>query len=464
VTALLITLVYLTIVAGVGRGVARFLRLDSALPFAAERLAVAFGIGSVWLTSWIFWCGLAGFPFSRVTAAVGCFPLLLGWRRRTRRATAPADPGSVLDRSWIRVGLGVLVAVAVLRAAAVSFADPVHGWDAVSNWQLKARAFYEDQGIGLLMRSDTHHVNYPLHVPLSSALYYFFRGTVDDFLVQALSYAWYLSILAVSFGGVRRVAGRGAALLAVAVLGAAPALVSEFSKTQADGPLAFLFLVAGLSLLRYSVTANPAELRLTGIFLYGCMWTKNEGMIQALAGVAIGAALAVRRGRLRDVAGLAPVLLIIPWLLVVTTLPAQKHQLSSLLGGGVLAALQRVPVVALRLAEEALHPRWLFVWPVLLLLIGMSRRAMIRSWPVVLLTGVTLLTYLGVYVVTDQDYLWLVQTSLPRLLLHLMPTSVVLVAYLIAAARGLRPGWAGPIGTARVLASPAPDSLQSRRR
>jgi len=443
VIALLITLVYLTIVAGVGRGVARVLRLDPALPFAGERLAVAFGIGSVWLTSWIFWCGLLGFPFSRVTAAAGCFPLLLGWRRRTRPATAPADPEGVLDASWIRVGLGLLVAVAVLRTAVVVFADPVHGWDAICNWQLKGRAFYEDQGIGLLMRSDTHHVNYPLHVPLASALYYFFRGTVDDFLVQALSYAWYLSILAVSFAGVRRVAGRGAALLVVAFLGAAPALVREFSKTQADGPLAFMFLVAGLTLLRYSATANPAELRLTGIFLYGCMWTKNEGMIHALAGVAIGAALAVRRDRIRDVAGLAPVLLIIPWLLLVATLPAQGHQLSGILGSGVPAALERVPAVALRLAEEALHPRWLFLWPMLLLLIGLSRRAMIRSWPIVLLTGVTLLTYLSVYVVTNQDYLWLMQTSLPRLLLHLTPASVVLVVYLIASAWGSRPGWAG---------------------
>jgi hypothetical protein len=200
---------------------------------------------------------------------------------------------------------------------------------------------------------------------------------------------------------------------AAALLGATPAVVESMPVALADLPFALMVLGAGLAL----AGDGPADLRQAGVFLYGALWTKNEGATLALAGVALAAARALRAGRARELAGLAPVALSVPWIAYRVALGARTEEL---VGAGLHPG--RLLDVATALAAEALEPRWLLLWPSVVLV------AAVRPRPGV--AGLLLLAQLGayvvVYLVTGTDHLWLLQTTRSRLLLHLAPLATVL--------------------------------------
>jgi hypothetical protein len=133
--------------------------------------------------------------------------------------------------------------------------------------------------------------------------------------------------------------------------------------------------------------------------------------------VALAAARALRAGRARELAGLAPVALSVPWIAYRVALGARTEEL---VGAGLHPG--RLLDVATALAAEALEPRWLLLWPSVVLV------AAVRPRPGV--AGLLLLAQLGayvvVYLVTGTDHLWLLQTTRSRLLLHLAPLATVL--------------------------------------
>jgi len=398
-------LLVLALLLAAGGGLARALGLFTARTSRPSRLALAFVTGWLAATTGLFLLALCGVRLGVGAAVAVLGPCLIGW---LRRAPAPA-PRPALGFVG-GAGVAVLLLVAA-RAAVVCCAEPVTVGDAWLNWQLKARAFYEDRTLAVLgvEPAQVGHRDYPLHVPLSSTLFHLLMGRPDDLLAKLAHLAGYLSILALVAGALPGAAGPWAA----ALLGATPAVVQSVPVALADLPFALMVLGAGLAL----AGDEPADLRQAGLFLYGGLWTKNEGATLALAGVALAALRAPRTGRARDLAGLAPVVLFVPWIAYRVSLGLRTEEL-------VNAGFQprRLPDVGAALAAEALKPEWLLLWPALVLLVAVRPRPGAA--------GALLLAQLGayvlVYLVAGTDHLWLLQTTRSRLLLHLAPLATVL--------------------------------------
>jgi hypothetical protein len=348
---------------------------------------------------------------------------------------------------------GSAVALAALAAAlaatvvfAVAFADR-HPWglgDAIAIWNLRAaelwRTWKGDHGLAFAIPAS--HPDYPVLLPASVARLWAYAGREAPDAGFAIALAFVL-------GGTLALAAaawavRGPAAGAVAgcgLLGTAGwHLVGAWQI--ADVPLA-AFLLLALALLLVAeddrVDVRGATL-LAGAALGCAAWTKNEGLLLALVVVATRlAADLVSKGRretLRRIVRLA-VGAAVPLFALAAfreRVPASANDLvAGSLGGAALARMVepgRLAAVLHGMLDGFLALGWgAAVLLVLLLVLRPSPSRLARSagFQALLLA---LLGYVAVFLATPKPLAWHLETAANRLLLHLWPSTVLLlVAY-----------------------------------
>ncbi len=374
-----------------------------------------------------------------------------GFRRKTLPAQAAAAGAPPLR--WVRplamiIGaMGVLILGAQIIAAR---AAPYGQWDAFSIWNLRARFF---AGPG---ESWKHAVNtivvemHPEYPPLlSSAVAAFWKltGTAGEAavpLILSLAFFWAAAALLVASVAVLR--GTAVAVLGALALATAAPLLEQSTWQYADIPLAYYFL-ATLGLLALAAAEAEAEkalLPLSGLFAGFAACTKNEGIPFLAVVPALWALLVWRKqggGALRRNLGLwgagaaGPALLLAAFKIFIApaigplggqsfaqladklTNPARYQMILASSFDGLLELGRGPSHPLLILAALALALR--FVPP------G-ARRPAAACGAVV---AVMLAVYWGVYLVTPNDLTWLLNTSLVRLYVQLLP-GLLLAAFL----------------------------------
>jgi hypothetical protein len=340
------------------------------------------------------------------------------------------------------MALALLVASLVACAVVVRerFATLPHGeWDASAIWNLKAAflaAPSEHWVDGFTMAIGWSHPDYPLLVSASVARLWTFASNHSTAAPMAFASVVLLSTMLTMGGALLRTSGYVGMALGIGLL-LVPEYVFYATTQGADVPMA-LFVLTGVALL--SGPPDPGRLALAGAASGFAAWTKNEGLISALAVlVAYGAATvhsdgwrtALHRTKLFGL-GLLPIFAVL--VLFSKTLATSSDLLQGIAATQPLEKIenwQRHQFVARYMADVFFHwGRWPVVSPMWFALAwSMAGLVRIRRLPTAALTGtmtvaIMILAYYTVYILTPLDLNWHLRTSWPRLMSQVWPTVV----------------------------------------
>jgi len=410
-----------------------------------ERVALAFGLG-VALSSCAFfaarWSGLGPRAYMLLEPIVAIAIGLVAVRQSSPAASAPR-PDRQRDAGHIAVVAATALMVMALLAMVIllrnTLAHPNGAWDAWMIWNTRGAFLAEPSGAWLDgFDAALAHPDYPLLVPGSVARGWVWVGTRAWWVPASLSVGFTIATAVLLVASVWRRQGAALASASMALL-VAPEFLSQGTAQLADVPLAF-YAVAAVLLL-HDAPVSTVRTVLAGV-LCGCAaWTKNEGLVLAVALPAITVLLVfVRRGRAvaADAAadlviGAGPLLVLLTMFKLMLVPP--NDVVSGVLAPGALrywADTARVQFVLREMGGGLLA--W-GGWPVqgmtfvLLVVTALGARAPLwrvrpRMSSAAVLLGVQLAGFFAVYVMTPQSVAWHVQTSWPRLITQVWPTMV----------------------------------------
>ncbi len=276
-------------------GVPLALALDSRLRGAALA-GVSFLLGAGAAGLHLFVLSVLRVPWSRTSVLLAMAPLfLLGVRRQSRRSGTYQSGGSA-------TALLDLVTIAIVVGYAIfALWAPPYEWDFYGIWGLKARWFFETDGMNWVTVPHIGKADYPVLVPLLFDFVAVMTKTWND-----ATFGWiYVGLCASMLAILRGMFADERKHPALATLAIAFPVLNLWIGLAEAGVMAFG--CAGLLLIRRgSITLGAVMLGLAA-------WCKNEGLALIIVS-AIALFIATRK--LRDVVKLWPALaLIAPWII-----------------------------------------------------------------------------------------------------------------------------------------------------
>jgi hypothetical protein len=426
---------YVTLFAA-GLGVAMFCLRDSARVNAIECAALSwlFGAGVVSLLLW-----LGGIVFSglvlQLFVTLACVVLgFIAWRIKKTNAIRFILPRPSNRLEWI---LASLLALELITIFFVSLKHTL-GWDGLFNWEIKAR--YAFLNSGALPQSyyaspgrAFSHPEYPLAIPFTELWLYLWMGAPHQFWIKTIFPLFYISGALLLAMFITRLTGkRWLGLLIALLMPFVPFLTASpggVTVGYADVPLAVFYVVALGYLLCLSESDSEPALFLFASTLMFVPWVKSEGVILWALLALLGLIVGFVRHRIRAfvIATLPGLLLIISWRVYLkamhTILPSDfAHPTFELLTRN----LNRLGTIFRVLLAEASEPsHWSIFW--LLAIVAIIYLVAARKFSRLIL-AIGLLGPLALYLATYLFSAWPsytahITSSLPRLLLQLMPAT-----------------------------------------
>jgi hypothetical protein len=426
-----------------GYGVLNSLAPTLALA-AGERWAVAYLLGTG--GGAILWFLLS--PIYRAVSprlAITVVALGIGLYGHVRRPAYPPpdrSEGSSLAERML-MGLFIIQSAAMIVAA---MRTPL-GWDAVFNFEIKARLALENSPRGQLPLSylsdasrSWSHPQYPLVVPFAELWVYSWLGHVDQMAIKILFPLFYLCLIAMMCGAVRRVAGGVPAVGCAIALGLLPPMTLQPGAVSgyADVPLAAAFAGA-VSLTMLGVARGRRDaIWLAAALSAVAAWTKTEGIVLAisLGLTALAARLFAERSdsqvSVRVLASLVyvPLLVIGPWLWLQQAYGQRAGDFDQISLATTSANLHRLPGILTFVGAELLRPgHWATLWPAFvasLWIMIRTRNASSSDWLMAGSVVMPLVAYSLVFVYSAwPDVRNHMTFSLSRLLVSLAPIALM---------------------------------------
>ncbi len=425
--------------------------------FAAERVALGFLLGMT-IAMFVTFCIhiLFGFSLSFYTFFAIQFLAIVvkGIAMYVRKipffevrvnlddATAFATPVKIL--------IGILAAWTIVKIAVLGttflFLTPTFFDDTVDNWNLRAKVFYHEQAIELLLpgHGDTpaEVSSYPPTVPMAKAWMATVAGWSDP-VVNAVHLAWFLSALTLLYYALRRYVSRAWSMLGMYVAVSMPLYLMHGTNTYAD-----IFMgthVFGAVILFFHAVRAPdaamrkAFLRMGGVATALLPFTKNEGLLLFFPPIIliVAAYLFMERRNMtaKEISRIAlwyaipAILVLVPWI-------AYKYANGLTFGNakavGDLAFGWQKGVLYAVMVNTFFEGNWNLLFPVFAALLAIRwRTAFTMLLP---LTALFLIVYLGqiaIYLFTSVSIEAIKQTGYARGIIQLMPVAVFLTIMLL---------------------------------
>ena len=398
-------------------------------------LAWLFGTGIVSLLLWICGIFISGLALQAVVT-LACLALgLIGWRRKQRGDSTfrlPLPHGAI---EWL------LASFIVIEIATIFFVSCKHtlGWDGLLNWEIKARyAFLNGGVIPASYYSSTSrafsHPEYPLGISFTELWLYLWMGEPHQFWVKTIFPVFYAvgAVLLALFAA--RISGqRWCGLLVTAAFPFIPFLTQGHGGVivaYADFPLSVFYLTA----LGYLLSSADKDESYSFVIYSSCLtlipWMKHEGVILWFILALLGLVVSWRQRKLRVfILAIGPGLLLLGswrlYLKLMHVVPVSDFALPTLqtLHDSVARI---VPIVRVLCAEIMEPNHWSIFW----LLTGLALvylLFLLRNMRTLLLASAILLpivVYSSTYLFsTWPSYTAHMTSSLPRLLLHVVPAA-----------------------------------------
>lgn len=409
---------------------------------------------------WMLAGGRLGLSVVLAVTLAGWVGLLL--LRRSRQRTKPEKSARFSSVDIFQLGL---IGLGVLFAFVLAVSKPPDTWDAVANWDFKARVLFQERTLytdSLLPGDESSARVHPrprhaLGWPLLAAGYSSLVGGYDDRALPIMTAIMFALLLGAIYGAHRQIRTQSLSLFACVLLVCIPFLYygslfrmlliggkkSNVLNGNADLPLAFFFFLGGTALYFWMRENSSRWLVASALFMTFGAYIKNEGLalyVVVLIVTAAYSAVQLRKKFLRSVSIYAGVSLplLAPWLYFRTLLPlepAEERMLFDSAHFGLM--LDQLPtMVGFFFREAANVTHWGLLWYLLPIAMIGYRRTLVRTE--VRYVGLTLLTGLGVYAlalaaapVGDLGRAFFTNRTVGRLLFHFAPITVFFLMGLI---------------------------------
>ena len=398
-------------------------------------LAWLFGVGVVSLLLWIGGTLVSGVILQAIVT-VACLALgVTGWRAKQRAGVIFELPRPSGITQWL------LTIFVLLEIATIFFVSAKHtlGWDGLLNWEIKARYAFVNGGVlpveyySSAGRSFSHP-EYPLGIPLTELWLYMWIGEAHQFWIKTIFPFFYAAGACLLALIATRISGRcWVGLLIAALFPFIPYFTSGPGGVivgYVDFPVSIVYLT-GLGYLLYSLSTRIEY----PFYIYAsCLallpWLKQEGAILWCVLVALGLVVSWQQKKVRlfAVSILPGLFVIISWRLYLKLMDAvPPTDFSPLSVHALLNSAHRVgPICRTLFAEIESTNHWGSFW----LLTGLALLYLLvlfRDIRSVVLAGailVPVMVYSSTYLFSAwPSYTAHVTASMPRLLLHIVPTA-----------------------------------------
>jgi len=394
------------------------------------------GTGLVSLALWLLGMVVRG-PVLIGTVAASAVAVLVT-SRNARFVPTRREPLSLID--WVLVG--VLLGQVVFLVWWTP--HTVLGSDGLLIWETKARIAFQNGGaLPIAYFSDASRVwsqpQNPLMLPGVETWLYLCLGHIDEAWVRLIGPLFYLAAMGVLVGAACRLDGSRTAGLALAsAMFFVPCL---FVGTQgllagsADFPLGVLWL-ATVSWI-FALPDGPHAERLIAVLGALLLWMKRDGLFPWLALLLITFVWLWRAKRLRRWTLIAAPGIVLgvgfTIFLAVAKAPGDPNSLAPTPDNLIAQSDRIIPVTAAIADEMGNFGSWSLLWPGTLLALGVimlrerSRGVILATALLIPLAGFALAFVLSQW----KDLSGHLDVALPRLLLQLVPTALLIVALAI---------------------------------
>ena len=292
-----------------------------------ERIALAFGLGYGLLTLAMFLLNVSGFQFSLINTTLllsGIIIPALFYLKLKRwsnlpslRKTSPAPrkSGIRIPLSTFEITMIVLLVFFALSNVIIAAYWPVHSWDALSTYDLRARIFAETKSIPEAADRIRDNFFLPWYIqgvfaypPMTSLVHtwLYLSGWENPKVFYPLLL---ISLATIFYFSLRDYTPRYHSLLFTLILVTVPFFYEQVPRALLNIPFAFYFSVGTFYLYRWMLDQKRGFLVLSGLLLGLASWVRRESLIFFLGYLIILAIYSIRRRRF-----LAPLLFSLPYL------------------------------------------------------------------------------------------------------------------------------------------------------
>jgi hypothetical protein len=430
----LVAALFAIFAAGLGVTMSIFARAGQINLIEGVCLGWLFGTGIISLLLWI--CGMlcSGILLQSVVT-VACLVLgILGWRAKQRAHASLTLPRPANLAEWVLSSV-VLVEIAILLF--VSFKHTL-GWDGLLNWEIKARYAFLNGGIIPASYYSSagrafSHPEYPPGIPFTELWLYLWMGEANQSWVKIVFPLFYAACAPLLALLVSRLSGqRWVGLLIAALLPFVPSITAGpggIVVGYVDVPLSVFYLAALGYLLCWFKTGDTRCLIIFAACGALLPWIKSEGIILWAVLVLLGLGLSVAKRRIPQLLiSIVPGLFVITgwrlYLKLVHIWPTADFALPSL--SLLRENIGRVhDIFGILFAELSETFHWSIFW--LIAAVAVVYLVTSRRLEKLVLVGAVILPaifYTLIYVFSAwPSYTAHMTSSVPRLLLHVMPAA-----------------------------------------
>lgn len=452
-TSLMATCAALLILGAAGFGLTVLLAHNAGRIALADLIVVSWLLGGavISLGLWVFGMFLQGVTLHVAVTIISlglAFVGVMQWRTRKLSVRWPRP------RNWIDIALAIFLCLEIALVFVLTFKHTL-GWDGLVIWELKARYAYLNGGaLPPEYFSDAtrvfSHPEYPLFLPMLETWIYFWIGEPDQYWVKLIFPIFYaIGLLLLTQAGARLSGKHWIGLVAANLLLFVPFLTRFAGGAvlgYADLPISIFYLGAFYFLLVFARDNSASELSIFVMLSAILPWIKREGMILWLV-LAVCAGLVIwrRRGALAAVTSLLPGLaMVASWQIYLRAMhasPAQDFLAITL--PAFISNLYRAGAIVRSLCYALTATgQWNLLWFASVIAFGclMIRNRSRETWMIVVCTVSPILLYSCTYFFSAwADYQHHMDASLPRLLMHVAPLSMLAIALALAPRQGPTP-------------------------
>lgn len=316
--------------------------------------------------------------------------------------------------------------------------NPMGSWDGFRIWNIKVEFLFQNNPLWQNVFSLPHfmsHNDYPMMLPASTARLWSYAGAENYAINATIGLFFTFGLVYLLYQAITYFKSEKAAIAVTSVFMVLDIFLVNGAAQCADIPLAYMYLCAIVSLFLYFRKEKFSYIVLSILFAALSAWTKNEGMLffAVYLVTVIGYFLSAKKFQK---AGFALLTAVVPLILLVLY-KNTAHAANDLVAGFVALKtynfafdFSRYVIIAKTFIKMFLLRFPLLIVLVLLCIKGFKIKE-INKAPFMLGVIIFALTFAGyflVYLFSPHDITWLVQNSMDRLMLQLLPVFLLLFA------------------------------------
>ncbi|MBT4119955.1 MAG: hypothetical protein HOG89_00550 [Candidatus Peribacter sp.] len=266
---------------------------SSPVLYKYERAVAGFVLGGIFTTFTIFLTeitGIGSFSFLSMLVTQLVLMMILGGLYWKNKEKLTANCQLITDNSswkpWQKIATGILSVwiLAKLVSGIILLSGPAYFDDTLSNWNIRAKAFYHHQELILELEpgKGTGIGSYPQSVPLLKTWLAHLNGEWHEALANSLHILWYLSALVLVYFAIRRLLNTKWALLGTYILASVPLYTMHGASAYGDCFLSVVIFLA-LSWVFFAAKSEGQErmsfIKLGSIAAALLVYTKSEAIL-----------------------------------------------------------------------------------------------------------------------------------------------------------------------------------------